>query len=95
MDKIEKEAIIEQDKKNGVIFDAILEQSNNENKEYFNRRTDRYTDIRECFALVTNWMPPYYRLRYVAQSNLDETIKNDVIRKYKELFGAYADFQEI
>ena len=95
MDEIEKEAIIKQDKKNGVIFDAILEQSNNENKEYFTRRTDRYTDIRECFALLTNRMPPYYRLRYVAQSKLDETIKHHVINKYKELFGVYADFQEI
>ena len=95
MDKIEKEAIIKQDKENGVFFDAILEQTNNENKEYFNRRTDRYTDIRECFVLLTNWMPPYYRLRYVALSKLDETIKNHVINEYKELFGVYVDFQEI
>jgi hypothetical protein len=95
MDDIEKEAIIELDKANGVIFDTILEQINNENKEYFNSRKDRYTDIKDCFALLTNWMPPYYRLRYIAQSKLDETIKARVINEYKKLFGAYADFQEI
>jgi len=95
MDDIEKEAIIKLDKANGVIFDSILEQINNENKEYFNSRKDRYTDIKDCFALLSNWMPPYYRLRYIAQSKLDETIKSRVVTEYKKLFGTYADFQEI
>ena len=95
MDDIEKEAIIELDKANGVKFDDILEKINNENKEYFNSRTDSYIHIKDCFSLLTNSTPPYYRLRYIAQSKLNETIKTLVVNEYKKLFGTYADFQEI
>ena len=91
----EQKQLLKQDDENGVAFETFLEEINKEYKEYFDNRTDRYKNIKECFSLLSNWRPPYYRLRYVSQSNLDNLIKLDVINKYKELFGDNSDYQTI
>lgn len=95
MDTSEIEKLIKQDEENGAAFDAFLDKIYADNKQYFDSRTDRYNHLNTCFALLSNKRPPYYRLRYVALSKLDETIKNEVVKKYNKLFGKYADYQII
>lgn len=95
MDSLEIEKLIKQDEENGNAFDAFLDKVYTDNKQYFDNRTDRYKHLNTCFALLSNKRPPYYRLRYVEASKLDESIKSMVVNKYKELFDKYADYQII
>lgn len=95
MDTSQIEKLIKQDEENGAAFDTFLDKVYTDNKQYFDSRSDRYNHLNTCFTLLSNKRPPYYRLRYVELSKLDDTIKNEVVNKYNELFGEYADYQII
>ena len=95
MNTSQKEIVIQNDEKQGELFYAFFEQIYLENMQYFQNRNDNYNHINSCFLLISDKRPPYYRLRYVRPSKLDETILNKVVRKYKELFGIYADYETI
>lgn len=89
------EMLIKQDEEDGAAFDIFFEKVYIDNKYYFDNRKDRYTHLNKCFAVLSGGRPPYYKLRYVAPSNLDESIKHGIVERYKELFGQYADYQII
>ncbi len=93
MDTNPTEIMLLKDELNGYKFKEFLEHLNDSYKSYFEGRTDRYGDIRNCFVLISDKRPPAIRLRYFSQSNLDENILNLAVSKYKEMFGDSADYQ--
>ena len=86
--------ILKQDEENGKLFEAFLREINEQYKDYFESRPSRNT-ITHYFSLLRSRRPPAIRLRYVQPSNLDGDIRQEVITKYKVLFGEYADYQII
>lgn len=91
----EQKELLKKDEENGVSFESFINKINIDNKEYFNNQEGGQNEISFFFILIESGRPPAIRLRYLQQSNIDERIKIEVITKYKEIFGIYADYQVI
>lgn len=84
------------------------ERKEREFKNYLNEIDKKYHDrLREWngaksilnhFGLYSTRRPPAIRLRFSPHPDTDseiQDIKEEVVSKYKEIFGDYADYQEL
>lgn len=86
----------ELDKQAAIDFNAFLDSLNIKYAEYLKAHKNiENNNIRFYFVTMPSTVPPSIRLRYGSRTGLDENIKNEVIDKYKELYGSSADFQTI
>ena len=78
------------DEKKLIRFYTELNKIEELHHDYFKEK-----GIEEYFSLLSNKVPPAVRLRYLEHSSLDENIKDEVIKKYREIFGKDSDYQVI
>src|SRR5438045_3068658 len=90
----EQIAFLEKDKSNGIKFKSFLSDINTKYESYFKSREDGKNSIEDFFILWTDKIPPAFCLIYTNYLSLDSIIKNEVVNKYKEIFGEYAIYSE-
>ena len=90
----DQKKFLKEDEEKGIAFKTFLNGINLDYKDYFNKHSKRKI-ILDFFGLLEEKRPPAIRLRYLQLTKLNEEIKLEVINKYKELFGEYADYKII